>query len=154
MTTAIHRHLLLMTALALMAGCRSDAGTIAREKWSDDKSLHYWETQRNDRIIARYVDHLGDDGALHSRLYLDENLQVLYYDTFSNGHLACRYRADGSVWMDNNNDHPSDAVTDPWSTDWRARERLTGDRIVSMVLFAQAVRSAATLTEMAIQRNL
>lgn len=81
-------------------GCASRSHVVTETVNAADGKWEYIQTSKNGIIISRYVDTCDESGMMISRLYLDGEMRVMYYDEYNNGLPAIRYRQNGELWMD------------------------------------------------------
>jgi len=83
-----------------LCGCGSRAeGVKVVEVYRDEGRIKYIETRSGSEVIARYIEQRNEHGELTGRLFLDQSLSVIYFDSFLDDGSVIRYRENGEVWL-------------------------------------------------------
>jgi hypothetical protein len=99
MNNNMHKAIYLLMA-SVMAGCGARGGIQTEDVIAKDGRWEYVQTSKNGCVIARYVDTCGDNNVMISRLFLDGEMNVVYFDEYRNGNPAFRYKGNGELWVD------------------------------------------------------
>ena len=83
-----------------LCGCGSRAeGVRVVEVHRDEGRIKYIETRSGSEVIARYIEQRNEHGELTGRLFLDQSLSVIYFDSFRDDGSVIRHRENGEVWL-------------------------------------------------------
>lgn len=89
-----------LLALLVVAGCGARGGIRTEVVIAKDDRWEYVQTSKDGCVIARYVDMCGENKVMISRLFLDGEMNVMYFDEYRNGIPAFRYKGNGELWVD------------------------------------------------------
>lgn len=91
---------MLLTVCMICISCRQNEYLKTEYIVSGDGTVTYCQTSKGDDIISRSVTSLDVNGRMISKLYLDPELKVMYYDEFNGDLVLYRYKANGEIWID------------------------------------------------------